>query len=105
MPPKKRATKRKAVPKRKFIISVKLEIPPEIIDEAQALPEKECNKHVQQYILNKHSIDIKNLSFAKPSPAADELTSRPTTKKAGKASAASLESETEDLGADGYYDE
>lgn len=71
MPPKKRAAaKKKAVPKRKFVISVRLEIPPEVIDEARALPtDKECNKHVERYIKQKHDIDVKNLSFAKPPEA------------------------------------
>jgi hypothetical protein len=101
MPPKKRAAKRKAVPKRKFIIQVKIEIPSEIIDEARAMPEKECNKHVQRYILDKHAIDVKNLSFAKPEEASSAA---PAAKKGKASAAAALEAQSdEDVGDDDYY--
>ena len=66
MPPKRKAKKTSAPKKSAYVVNVKIAIPHHVIEEAQRLPDKACNEHVQQYLLTNHAINIKNLSFAKP---------------------------------------
>lgn len=86
MPPKRKAAAKKKPPAQKrYEINVKIQIPGEVIEEAQQLAtDKECNAHIQRYIFERHDIDIKNLSFAKaPEPSA---VSSSTSAKKPKAS-------------------